>query len=200
MTEEQFNNIYLDHKHKLGAYVYGILKDTQHTEEIVQEVFSRLYRQKQQLKLEDEPARWLFVVGRNLSFKHLRKSKRTILISDTFKVNDISARTSNTDSTLIFLQSIASNSADDMLAKSPLELLTEDEQQYLCVDKISEALGKLPAKQQQILKLRYFQEMTYGEIAKAMEITEGNAGFLLHTAKKKLKKAYNALNLNTHGR
>jgi len=200
MTEEQFNNIYLSHKHKLGTYVYSLLKDTQHTEEVVQEVFSRLYRQKQQLKLEDEPARWLFVVGRNLSFKQLRKSKRTVLISDKFKVNDISADTGNTDSTLDFLQNVSIASADDMLAKSPLELLTEDEQQHLCVDKISEALGKLATKQQQILKLRYFQEMTYSEIAKVMEITEGNAGFLLHAAKKKLKKAYNALNLNVNGR
>ncbi|MBN1674286.1 MAG: sigma-70 family RNA polymerase sigma factor [Kiritimatiellae bacterium] len=44
------------------------------------------------------------------------------------------------------------------------------------------ALGTLPERQQEALRLRYFQDMSYKEIAAALDITVNYAGVILHQA------------------
>jgi predicted DNA-binding protein (UPF0251 family) len=73
---------------------------------------------------------------------------------------------------------------------SPFDTACEKEEQQFITDDIIKALAKLKPRQQKILKLRYYMDMSYTDIAKSMGISEGNVGFMLHDAKRKLKKAY----------
>ena len=56
-------------------------------------------------------------------------------------------------------------------------------------DHLTVALGTLPEKYQTILHLRYREDLTTGEIAAVMKITQLNVRVLQHRALKALKKA-----------
>jgi RNA polymerase sigma factor (sigma-70 family) len=194
MTEEYFNKAYSENSAKLLRYVYGIVKDTHTAEEVVQEVFLRLAKQDV-AKVDCNLAAWLFVVSRNVSLKVLAKSKRVILITDHFRINEISASSdkSGPDNTFGLLNIAAVEAREYILGESPTDILCAAEQASADLVKISEAMSNLTDKHQQIIRLRYFEEKTYEEIAAIMKITEGNAGFMLNAAKKKLKAFYNEL-------
>ena len=194
MTEEYFNKAYSENRAKLLRYVYGIVKDTHTAEEVVQEVFLRLATQDV-AKVDCNLAAWLFVVSRNVSLKALAKSKRVILIADHFRINEISASSdkSDSDNTFRLLKFAAEGAREYMLGESPADILCAAEQASEALVKISKAMSNITDKYQQILRLRYFEEKTYGEIAAIMKITEGNVGFMLNAAKKKLKVSYNKL-------
>lgn len=49
------------------------------------------------------------------------------------------------------------------------------------------AIGQLPAQEAKAFCLRYFNEMSYREVARELEITTGTAGVLLHRAKTRLR-------------
>jgi len=58
-------------------------------------------------------------------------------------------------------------------------------------DKLQEALEKLPPRQRTALLLKIYGELTYSEIAKAMNLSEGAIKAHIHQALKKLKENLN---------
>jgi len=50
------------------------------------------------------------------------------------------------------------------------------------------AIGQLPAQEAKVFCLRHFNELSYRQIAKELQITTGAAGVLLHRAKTKLRE------------
>ncbi len=53
--------------------------------------------------------------------------------------------------------------------------------------KLRTALGRLPGQEAQVFCLRYFDDMSYRQIAKQLCIKTGNVGVLLHRARIKLR-------------
>ncbi len=49
-------------------------------------------------------------------------------------------------------------------------------------------LDQLPDNQQEVVRLKFQNEMTYQEIADVTGLTVTNVGFLLHTALKRLRE------------
>jgi RNA polymerase sigma-70 factor (ECF subfamily) len=56
--------------------------------------------------------------------------------------------------------------------------------------KINAVLKKLPPRYQEIINLKYFAELETVEIARALKISPGNAGVLIHRALKSFAKEY----------
>lgn len=52
-------------------------------------------------------------------------------------------------------------------------------------------MTKLPTKEQEVLKLKYQQSLTYKEISEVTGLTVTNIGFILHTALKELRNKIN---------
>ena len=52
---------------------------------------------------------------------------------------------------------------------------------------IEHAMSQLTADQQEILRLRHFMELSYGEIATSLDIPQGTVMSRLHRARKKLR-------------
>lgn len=50
------------------------------------------------------------------------------------------------------------------------------------------AIGQLPAQEAKVFCLRHFNELSYRQIARELQITTGAAGVLLHRAKTKLRE------------
>ena len=51
-------------------------------------------------------------------------------------------------------------------------------------------VATLPARQQEVLQLKFQNELSYQQIAKIMRTTANNVGVLLHTALKTLRQRY----------
>ena len=60
-------------------------------------------------------------------------------------------------------------------------------QSYELAARLRAAIGQLPPQEAKVFCLRHFNELSYRQIAKELQITTGAAGVLLHRAKAKLR-------------
>jgi RNA polymerase sigma-70 factor (ECF subfamily) len=79
-----FNELYEAHKGAAMSFVYQMLRNSNLTEEITQEVFLRIYRDREQYVPTASFRTYLFTIARNLCLDHLRsaKSKEVLLDAD----------------------------------------------------------------------------------------------------------------------
>jgi RNA polymerase sigma-70 factor (ECF subfamily) len=52
---------------------------------------------------------------------------------------------------------------------------------------IPKLISALPKRQQEVIRLKFQQNLSYREIAEVLSISEGNVGFILHTGVKALR-------------
>ena len=64
-------------------------------------------------------------------------------------------------------------------------------------ERLREAIAELPPPEARAFCLRYFSEMSYREVARALNIKTSAAGVLLHRAKAKLRQAFDAERMET---
>lgn len=143
----------------LCSYAYGLLRNLEWARDAVQDTFLRLCGQKPE-KLKGREAPWLFRVCRNRSLDMLLKEKR-------IKPMDEPAENSAASGDPL---------PDQQAATSDLTGL------------LPEFLSKLPQKQQEVIRLKFQQQMSYREIAQSTMLSESNIGYLLHTGLKTLRE------------
>jgi RNA polymerase sigma-70 factor (ECF subfamily) len=143
----------------LCSYAYGLLRNLEWARDAVQDTFLRLCGQKPE-KLKGHEAPWLFRVCRNRSLDILRKEKR-------IEPMDEPTEASATSADPLPNQQAAQNDLTGLLPR------------FLC---------KLPKNQQEVIRLKFQQQMSYREIAQCTELSESNVGYLLHTGLKTLRE------------
>jgi RNA polymerase sigma-70 factor (ECF subfamily) len=109
-------------------------------------------------KLKGREAPWLFRVCRNRSLDILRKEKRIEPMDEAHETAS------------------ESPCPDQQTTTSDLAGL------------LPRFLSKLPKKQQEVIRLKFQQQMSYREIAEYTELSEGNVGYLLSTGLKTLRE------------
>ena len=107
---------------------------------------------------------WLYRVARNLCIDHLRKNSRYVSLEDT--------------------EILYSRDGDN-----PAEVVGRNEQRDIMI----ENLTKLPPKQQEVLRLKFQEEMSYAQIAEVTGDTITTVGWNLHQAIKTLRGSMAAL-------
>lgn len=70
--------IYRRHKDSMYTYCHYVSGNAQLSQDVVQEAFLRLIRQKESLQVRTELKNWLFVCVRNLLLNELKQSKRHV--------------------------------------------------------------------------------------------------------------------------
>ena len=55
-------------------------------------------------------------------------------------------------------------------------------------DLVEELVKQLPNNQQDVMRLKFQNDLTYREISDVTELSVGNVGYLLHTALQRLRK------------
>ena len=108
--------------------------------------------------LAGREAAWLFRVCHNVALNRYRKERRM---------------TSGTE--------IAETTASDADPTQGLTLAEDNEQ-------LTQLLDDLPDNQQKVIRLKFHAGLKYREISAATGLSEGNVGFLLHTALQTLRK------------
>lgn len=135
---------FIHDRHRLGAFVGGLLRDAHAAEDVIQEVWVRLAAEMEKGTLiENQPA-WCRGVARNLILKHWRRQQTAKVVADSEVMESFLARVD-----LAFAES--DHDADDAWQRR---------QQAL-----DECVAALPEKSRQMLSLRYEARKTVGEVA-----------------------------------
>lgn len=147
------------HAGPLTRYAVFIIGDLGLARDVVQDTFVRLCDEKPD-RLDSHLAQWLFTVCRNRALDVLRKESRMKPLSD------------------VELNSLASPDP------SPAEQAERRE----ATGEALELIAKLPHNQQEVVRLKFQNGLSYQEISNVTNLTIGNVGFLIHTALKTIRE------------
>jgi len=145
----------------LLQYARRITGDREKARDVVQETFIKFQRNGA-LRREDEPATWLFTVCRNAALNVCRKERRMMYLEE---------------------EAFEWRQADQAM---PFDRVEQTEATGFLV----RIVATLPPRQQEVIQLKFQNELSYQQIAKIMRTTANNVGVLLHTALKTLRQRY----------
>lgn len=158
----------------LLSFICHLTRDRTEAEDLVQQVFLKLYLALPTLHLDQPLQPWLFQVARNQWLDETRR-KRAWSFSEVE-----AAREKGTVSELALLLDPHSSLED---------LAEQHEMQSL----VQHAISTLPAKYRVIVLLRYAGQLRFSEIAQLLDIPEQTAKTYMHRAKPLLRSALTAL-------
>jgi RNA polymerase sigma-70 factor (ECF subfamily) len=150
------------YKDPLTNFVYRFLGDWEECNDVVQETFIRLYRNKHSYKPVAKFSTWLYTIATNLARTQLRRRNRWRFLS-------LSPRGKDDPEPQFDLPDDATS--PDRLAESAL-----------LDERIQKALDALSAKYKEVIVLRDIQDLSYEQIA---DITGLNLG----TVKSRINRA-----------
>ncbi len=145
------------HAGPLTRYAASITGDEESARDVVQETFLRLCR-AERARIEGHLVPWLFRVCRTRALEHANRERR---------MTDLSDRTLEQET-------------------SPDTLPSDAAERSEAVRSLLQILDTLPAKQREVIRLRFQNGLSYKEIAEATSTSVNNVGFTLHTALKTL--------------
>ena len=145
------------YRERIFYHAVGIVKDYQEAYDVTQEVFIKAMRETRFFNEGFKMKAWLFRVTTNLCFNIVRDRKRRGAILET-------------------IQRPKSTRADQADV-----VMTDEHQQH-----ILEGMDKLTKNHREILMLRYYQDLSYAEIAGVLDIKLGTVMSRLSRAKRKL--------------
>ena len=158
---QKFEEILQRFEIPLLQYAVRITGDRERARDVVQETFVKFQRNGA-INRQDEPATWLFTVCRNAALNVCRKEKRITYLDEEL----IEARESE--------------------QPMPFDQLEQKE----ATGFLLRIVATLPPRQQEVIQLKFQNDLSYQQIAKIMKTTANNVGVLLHTALKTLRQRY----------
>ncbi len=165
--ERAFEELVVRYQTRLLNFIYRTVGDRERAEDLVQEVFIRVYRHLHRFDRSKKFSTWAYTIASNLAKNELRnRSRNPLVLFQTVKKN-----WQDEDRPLEFEDS--STRPDDMYRKRHLRQVVE------------ESVAKLPAHHRDVFVLRELEGKSYEEIA---EITGCNLG----TVKSRLNRARNS--------
>jgi len=160
-SQRDFEQLVKKYEKNLFRTAIGFLHDRQDAEEVVQDVFLKVYRSLSTFDHRAGLATWLYRITVNESLNFLRRRKRRSLITSLTGLFGIP-------------------SPDGIPDK---QLLEQDRKEI-----IRKALDKLPRKQRTAFVLMKYEEMSQKETARVMGTSEGAVEQLIIRARNNLKK------------
>lgn len=145
------------------AAAYTLVGNRDDALELSQDAFVKAFRAMKRFDVTMPFYPWLHRIIRNTSLNHLKKKKR------------------RGESSLDSMMESGFDARDP--SRTPLDVARSAELSL----HIEHAMKALTPEQQEILRLRHFMELSYGEIAAALEIPQGTVMSRLHSARKKLR-------------
>ncbi len=150
----------MDRYHRpLSVYALRQVGQREAAADVVQEVFLRLCR-ADQLDVQPHLAQWLYTVCRRLAIDVRRKESRM----STIEINGATEAWS--------------------AAPGPVERAERSDSLSRAIDLMSH----LPAREQEVLRLKFQHGLGYREIAGVTGLSESNVGYLIHTGLKTLRQ------------
>lgn len=141
---QAFDWFYHRYKQPVYANIFKLVRDHPAAEDILQEVFVKLWEHRQQLQADKSVSGWLFVVSYNAALSFLRqkvKEARVVTVQAELEETAEPERT-----------------VDEELVRHQLA-------------KIEEAVDRLPARKQQVFRLLRFEGKSSEDVAELLGIS-----------------------------
>jgi RNA polymerase sigma-70 factor (ECF subfamily) len=145
-NETSFNELVRRYQEKIYWIARRFVNDHDQADDIVQEVFVKVYSALKKFRGESSVYTWLYRITVNVALNALRKQR----IRDFVRIDEYFEK------------------ADDE-NEQPDVLFEKEEEQKL----IEEAIAKLPEKQKAVFILRYHEELSYEEISLILKTSTG---------------------------
>lgn len=144
--------------------ILKMVRNVDDAEDLTIEAFAKAFKNLHRFKKDYTFSTWLFRIATNNSIDFIRKKKLDTMSLDTSFKDD------NGESVTIDVQDNELNPQEKAIKSQKIEL-------------IQMFVTKLPAKYQRLVRLRYFKEYSYEEIAKELDAPLGTVKAQLHRAR-----------------
>jgi RNA polymerase sigma factor (sigma-70 family) len=157
--------LFARYKKPLFGFFYGMNKDAELSEDLVQNVFYRILKYRYLFRGEGDFKTWMFHIARNVNHDHFRKDK----LRHKDPIENWQDRLGTDDNRLS-------------------EYKKDDELHVLSI-----AMEKLPEDKREILLLSKYQDKKYKEIGEILGCSEGAVKVKVFRALQELKAVYTQL-------
>ena len=168
---EAYTSLYHAFYRPLNNYGYKFTRDVDLIEDSIHDLFITLWTNKDNLGNPLSVKNYLYKAIRNILFRKIKAASRFSEIQET-------------DETIPFEVSYDH------------QLITNEEEKRI-QDTVKAVLNKLPARQQEIIYLRFFDGLSYEEISDIMSINVSSTYKLLYKALDNLQQALGCVTLLT---
>ncbi len=166
-TVEAFDILVSRYKDPLTNYIYRFLGDMKECEDLLQETFLRVYRNRHSYRRIAKYSTWLYTIAGNLARSEYRKRKRRRLYS---------------------LQSV-NRDDEEYEVEIPDETFSPDKHTESTIQDffIQEALSQIPEEFREVVVLRDVQQLAYEEIAEITGLPMGTVKSRINRGRTKLQ-------------
>jgi len=161
-----FNDIWVEYYPKLTVYLNTKYPGIE-TEDVVQDIMIKVYNKLHTYNPLYSFNTWIYSIARNCAVDLSRKKSVSINIIKEVKSEAVHKSLNNNET------------MEELSLKR--EVKTE----------IAEWIQNLPERERQVSFLKFYEELTYKEISKIMEIPVGTIKYLVHNIKKNIETHYN---------
>lgn len=162
--EQAFAELMERYKRPVYHMILKMIRNTDDAEDLTIEAFAKAFKNLHKFKKDYTFSTWLFRIATNNTIDFIRKKKlKTFSLNTSF--TDDAGESVNID-----VEDHNLNPQEEAIKAQKIEL-------------VQMFVTKLPPKYQRLVKLRYFDELSYDEIAKTLEAPLGTVKAQLHRAR-----------------
>jgi RNA polymerase sigma factor (sigma-70 family) len=156
-------------RYKKAVYfmILKMIRDADDAEDLTMEAFAKAFRNLHKFKKDFTFSTWLFRIATNNTIDFIRKKKLKTMSLNTTLSDD------GGNSVTIDVEDDDKNPQDEFIKSQRIEMVR------IFVD-------KLPAKYRKLVQLRYFDELSYEEIAQELDKPLGTVKAQLHRSRELL--------------
>jgi RNA polymerase sigma-70 factor (ECF subfamily) len=147
--------------------ILKMIRDADDAEDLTMEAFAKAFRNLERFKKDYTFSTWLFRIATNNAIDFIRKKKLKTMSLNT-SLSDDGGNSVNID-----VEDDDNNPQDEFIKSQRIEMVR------FFVD-------KLPAKYRKLVQMRYFDELSYEEIAQALNKPLGTVKAQLHRSRELL--------------
>lgn len=162
--EQAYAKLLQRYKRPVYHMILKMVRNVDDAEDLTIESFAKAFRSLHKFKKDFTFSTWLFRIATNNTIDQIRKKKLNTMSIDTSFTDD------NGDGISIEVEDENLNPQEETIKTQKAELI------QVFVD-------KLPPKYQKLVRLRYFNELSYEEIAAELEAPLGTVKAQLHRAR-----------------
>ncbi|MBL6448700.1 sigma-70 family RNA polymerase sigma factor [Fulvivirga sp. 29W222] len=162
--EQAFAMLMERYKRPVYHMILKMVRNVDDAEDLTIEAFAKAFKNLHRFKKDYTFSTWLFRIATNNAIDFIRKKRLETMSLDTSFTDD------NGEAVQIDVEDKNLNPQEETIKSQKIEL-------------IQMFVTKLPAKYQRLVRLRYFQEFSYEEIATELDAPLGTVKAQLHRAR-----------------
>ncbi len=163
-SEQAFAMLMDRYKRPVYHMILKMVRNVDDAEDLTIEAFAKAFKNLHRFKKDFTFSTWLFRIATNNTIDFIRKKRL-----DTMSLNS-SFTDDNGDAVSLDVEDHNLNPQEEAIKTQKIEL-------------VQLFVTKLPAKYQKLVRLRYFKELSYDEIAKELDAPLGTVKAQLHRAR-----------------